>query len=356
MANHSEAWKGKQINDTVIKSTGASCLHFEAQPDQKDLFKWDRPRYHPDGPKDPAPNGFLDTALQTTEAERSLMRKDASTASIPQSPRLRAICPGNWPANSYVDIPLERKIFLFNGQSTMWPQRHVKTITGTAFLKLENGKLVVYFTMFTQSSIAEADIFEPTGEPVFHVGSVDGRPLSLNQDAAAEKEWPLSEPDKRESEAEKSEKLSLWKNIKGYTLLKNSAMNLLRMGKNHEVESDHGMCVEDADKYSTYTKLVATREDMNNLLQVSYNGGHFVSELDPKALAQIVNYIGLSEMCSGPYLKTGHKIQRRGILELLVWFHFIMEAPKIQLWSCIDRYLMWYTHWDDMPPSIGSDS
>eukprot|EP00929_Paragymnodinium_shiwhaense_P097866 TRINITY_DN59453_c0_g2_i1.p1 TRINITY_DN59453_c0_g2~~TRINITY_DN59453_c0_g2_i1.p1 ORF type:complete len:423 (-),score=43.53 TRINITY_DN59453_c0_g2_i1:107-1375(-) len=296
------AWQGWQRNGTTDRkssSSGASCLHFEAQ--HKDFFVWDKPQRES---KD------IDHDLQKTNGESTKLKP------IPGCPKGQ----DDLPEDSYVDIPLQKKIFLFSGQSTMWPSRHVATITGTAFLNVtEDGKLMVYFTMFTQSEIPDFLAPAPSApKPAFYVGSVDGK--------KGEKAWPTPQADNREPPI----CMMQWQ-----TKYHPFAVRSLEKLQTQNPIADYDSGPSDTSpickhRIAAFKAWGVLPEYFDIILKASYQGKYFAKEIGVDRLLRIVRGMEGAAACSGPYLWRNSTKHRD---ELLVPLHAggpVVEERRLQ--------------------------
>eukprot|EP00929_Paragymnodinium_shiwhaense_P025104 TRINITY_DN15261_c0_g1_i1.p1 TRINITY_DN15261_c0_g1~~TRINITY_DN15261_c0_g1_i1.p1 ORF type:complete len:661 (-),score=34.78 TRINITY_DN15261_c0_g1_i1:387-2369(-) len=232
-------------------------------------------------------------------------------------------CGGNDLCKRQVQLPLRKMLFLYSGQTTLWPDESLGTLTGVAFLDVSGDHntgftLSAFVSIFTFAAMPPSmfvKVVEP--KPAFYVGTLDYTEPSQKR---------IGTRDCRRNPLEDHSwvKKGMMKWMAGQPL-----EVLRRPATRPWINRTRGCnpC------YSNHTLFYGVAEhglqQMHDFANRRASGEDVLKDKEGRdALAETMRILHASFRCSGSYLWTPGDSQPESLSESLAWVHFMMETPK----------------------------
>eukprot|EP00929_Paragymnodinium_shiwhaense_P025106 TRINITY_DN15261_c0_g2_i1.p1 TRINITY_DN15261_c0_g2~~TRINITY_DN15261_c0_g2_i1.p1 ORF type:complete len:674 (-),score=34.98 TRINITY_DN15261_c0_g2_i1:28-2049(-) len=270
-----ELKKGR-LPEAMIGSSGVSCLHFEP------------PQNRPSFRNETRCKGFDVTCKRRT------------------------------------DLPLKRKLFMYSGQTTLWPDTRLGTLSGVAYLDVKpqphtKGQLIlsVFVSIGTFASMPPSMFVEKvfTPRPVFYVGTLDH---------TSPKQRRTGIEDCRQNPLDKHNIIKRtgmqWSSKIAFEILAGKAarpsMKRERVCNPCYSNTSFIPCSEEA--YTIMHEFADTRARGKDPLE---------NQTGKDALGKVMHTLEESFKCSGSYLWTPGRDRPVSLADSLAWAHFMMETP-----------------------------
>eukprot|EP00929_Paragymnodinium_shiwhaense_P010404 TRINITY_DN115025_c0_g1_i1.p1 TRINITY_DN115025_c0_g1~~TRINITY_DN115025_c0_g1_i1.p1 ORF type:complete len:677 (-),score=41.17 TRINITY_DN115025_c0_g1_i1:101-1939(-) len=295
MAGNLEASRSQMKDvpsDMDIGSSGVTCLHFEP------------PR----------------------ESQSFNISKQLFTEQVP---------PSDNKTISWVSLPLRKKLFLYSGQSTLWPEPRVGTLSGVAFLDVpqERGdvwELSMFVSIGTYAEMpgsmfakTQEKFVQPQPPPVFYVGTLDHTEPSQRRTG------------NRDCRTNPADGDSLFDGMKKKLMRAAARMPVEFIGAPptrpviSRTRKDNPCFNEGAVSKKDKTAFMKNASRAHDFSNIRARGINPLTEgnMTTDDLGAIASHLERTFRCSGNYLWVPADDHVVYFGEVLAWVHFMMEAP-----------------------------
>eukprot|EP00929_Paragymnodinium_shiwhaense_P025108 TRINITY_DN15261_c0_g3_i2.p1 TRINITY_DN15261_c0_g3~~TRINITY_DN15261_c0_g3_i2.p1 ORF type:complete len:404 (-),score=28.71 TRINITY_DN15261_c0_g3_i2:229-1440(-) len=225
-----------------------------------------------------------------------------------------------------VHLPLGRKLFLYSGQTTLWPDDRLGTLSGVAFLEVASHptlpwrhQLSVFVSIGTFASMPFDMFMNKVFElkPVFYVGTLDhADPRQRLADMGDCRKNPIDEHGWL-----KKQIMHASANLVSEVLRRPPARPVIN--RTRQCNPCHGL--SQADFYSKMMNMTVLHHFANKRAR---GEDPLEDAIGRDGLATVMRTLQGTFACSGSYLWTPGVDQQMTFGDCLAWVHFMLETPE----------------------------